>query len=152
MNVDGVGMTMTRIAAGLMAVTLLLAWPAIAQVEDARAVAKINLIKVEILEAENIQKKFASAMKHCGALDGKHFYIEAQDRVLDLDQFHKSLESMVKDQVFNPQKKRPWTEADAQERRDLVQKMAEHDKYRCDMVAKLPTLQKELVVLERQQQ
>jgi hypothetical protein len=149
MNVDGVGMTMTRIAASVMAVAL--AWPPIVQAEDTRAVAKINSIKVEILEAENIQKKFAGAMKHCGALDGKHFYIETQDRVLDLDQFHKSLESMVKEQVFNPQKKRPWTQADAQERLDLVQKMAEHDKYRCDMVAKLPTLQKELVVFERQQ-
>ena len=49
------------------------AWPAALHAEDNRLLAKINTIKVEITEAENIQKKFGAALKHCRELDGKRF-------------------------------------------------------------------------------
>jgi hypothetical protein len=141
---------MRRLALMMTILMLPSAWPAALHAEDTRMLAKINTIKVEITEAENIQKKFGAALKHCHELDGKSFYMENQDRVLNVEQYHKSLENLVKDQVFNPQKKGPWTAADADARLKLVEKVAEHDKYRCEVAARLPTLQKELAVLEKE--
>jgi hypothetical protein len=141
---------MNRLALMMTAAVVPLAWPAALHAEDVRHLAKINTIKVEIIEAEGIQKKFHAALKHCQELDGKNFYMEHQDRILNVEQYHKSLENLVKDQVFNPQKRRPWTAADADERLKAVEKMAEHDKYRCEVVARLPALHKELAILEKE--
>jgi hypothetical protein len=140
---------MNRLAA-ITAMVVPLAWPAVLHAEDPQLLAKINGIKVEIIEAENIQKKFSAALKHCHLLDGKNFYMQNQDRILNVEQYHKSLENLVKDRVFNPQKKGPWTGADAEDRLKVVEKMAEHDKYRCEIVAKLPALQKELMAFDKE--
>jgi hypothetical protein len=134
----------------LLAAVVLAAWPVALHAEDERLLAKINSIKVEITEAENIQKKFAAALKHCPELDGKNFYMENQDRTLNIEQYRKSLENLVKDQAFNPQKKGPWTTTDAEARLKVVEKMAEHDKYRCEVAAKLPALQKELAAIGKE--
>jgi len=144
------GASMNRLVV-MTGMAMLLAWSTGLHAEDAQRLAKINGIKVEITEAENIQKKYSSALKYCHLLDGKNFYLQNQDRVLNVEQYHKSLENLVKERVFNPQRKGPWTAADAEDRLKVVEKMADHDKYRCEVVAKLPALQKELLIFEREQ-
>ena len=88
-------------------------------------------------------------MKFCNELDGKHFYFQARDRVLDLEEYHRALENLAKERVFNPEKHRPWTERDAGELWDLVQKLAASDQASCQLVASLPALEKQLNELEK---
>ena len=82
-------------------------------------------------------------------LDGKHFYFQACDRVLDLEDYHRSLENLARQQVFNPEKRRPWTDQDATERWEQVQKQAVSDQANCQLVASLPALEKQLDELEK---
>ena len=69
-----------------------------------------------------------------------------------LDDFHRSLASLAKGQVFNPETHKPWTDQDANQRWDLAQKEAVRDKANCDLIASLPFLQKKLQELESQSQ
>ena len=95
------------------------------------------------------KQTFAGGLKFCNELDGKHFYFQARDRVLDLEEYHHSLENLAKERVFNLEKHRPWTEQDAAERWDLVQKQAASDQANCQLVASLPALEKQLDELEK---
>jgi hypothetical protein len=105
-------------------------------------------LKGKIFDARMAKQTFAGGLKFCNELDGKHFYFQARDRVLDLVEYHRSLENLAKQQVFNPEKHRPWTEQDAAERWDQVQKQAATDQANCQLVASLPAFEKQLNELE----
>jgi hypothetical protein len=140
-----------RFACGAMALTpacLILAWltplpPALAQNQP------VDDLKGKIFDAHMAQQTFARGLKFCNELDGKHFYFQPRDRVLDLDEYHRSLENLAKQQVFNPEKRRPWTEQDAAERWGQAQKQAASDQANCQLVASLPALEKQLDELEK---
>ena len=110
----------------------------------------INDLKVKIFGAKTVQQTFGGGLKHCNEIDGKNFYLQPRDRVIKLDDFHRSLDSLVLGRVFNPETKRPWTQEDANARWDQVQKQALDDKAKCDLVASLPLLEKKLDDLQRQ--
>ena len=109
----------------------------------------VNELKGKIFDARMTKQTFAGGLKFCNELDGKHFYFRARDRVLDLEEYHRSLENIAKQQVFNPEKHRPWTEQDAAERWDQVQKQAARDQANCQLVASLPALEKQLDELDK---
>ena len=111
----------------------------------------IKTLKGDISEARNIQRVFADGLQHCAALDGKSFYNNNQKRVVLLSELEASLKNLVKDQVFNPQKKHPWTVSDTDERMKLAQSQADHDRYNCNLVARLPEMTKKLSELEARQ-
>jgi hypothetical protein len=109
----------------------------------------VDDLKGKIFDAHMAQQTFAGGLKFCNELDGKHFYFQARDRVLDLEEYHRSLDNLAKQQVFNPEKHRPWTDQDAAERWDQVQKQAASDQANCQLVASLPALEKQLDDLEK---
>jgi predicted nuclease with TOPRIM domain len=59
------------------------------------------------------------------------------------------MEGLVKAQVFNPAKKRPWTLEDAKERWEEVKKQAQEDKQKCELIRSLPELEKRLEELQQ---
>ena len=83
------------------------------------------------------QQTFAGGLKYCEDLNGKSFYFQLRNRILNLDEYFRSLENLVKAQVYNPQKRRPWTLEDAKERWEEVKKQAQEDKQKCELVRKL---------------
>ena len=109
----------------------------------------VDDLKGKIFDARMAKQTFAGGLKFCSELDGKHFYFQARDRVLDLEEYHRSLGNLAKERVFNPEKRRPWTEQDAAERWDLVQKQAASDQINCQLVGSLPALEKQLDELEK---
>ena len=109
----------------------------------------VDDLKGKIFDARMAQQTFASGLKFCSEFDGKHFYFQARDRVLDLEEYHRSLGNLAKERVLNPEKHRPWTDEDAAERWDLVQEEAARDQADCQLVASLPALEKQLDELER---
>jgi hypothetical protein len=109
----------------------------------------VDDLKGKIFDARMAKQTFAGGLKFCNELDGKHFYFQARDRVLDLEEYHRSLDNLAKQQVFNPEKHRPWTDQDAAERWDQVQKQAASDQANCQLVASLPALEKQLDELEK---
>ena len=115
----------------------------------ARKIRPLDDLKGKIFDARMAKQTFAGGLKFCNELDGKHFYFQARDRVLDLEEYHRSLENLAKQQVFNPEKRRPWTDQDAAERWDQVQKQAASDQANCQLVASLPALEKQLDELEK---
>ncbi len=92
---------------------------------------------------------FANGLKFCDELNGKGFYFQLRNRVLLLDEYFQSLENLVKAQVYNPQKKRPWTIQDAKERWEQVKQQAQADKEKCELVRSLPVLEKQLEALQK---
>ncbi len=110
----------------------------------------VDDLKGKIFDARKAERTFVGGLKFCSELDGKHFYFQARDRVLDLEEYHRSLGNLTKERVFNPEKQRPWTERDAAERWDLVQKQAARDQVNCQLVASLPALEKRLDELEKE--
>jgi hypothetical protein len=109
----------------------------------------INELKVKIFDAKTLQQTFAKGLKFCSELNGTNFYFALRDRVFDLEEFHRSLGNLVKQQVFNPEKKRPWSEQDATDRWAQVQQEAAKDKSNCQLVASLPDLEKQLAELQK---
>jgi hypothetical protein len=95
------------------------------------------------------QQTFAGGLKYCEDLKGKNFYYQLRNRILNLDEYFHSVENLVKAQVFNPQKRRPWSLEDAKERWEEVKKQAEEDKQRCELVRKLPEMEKQLEELQK---
>ncbi len=96
------------------------------------------------------QQTFAGGLKHCSELNGTNFYFQPRDRVLNLEEYHRSLESLAMQRVFNPATKKPWSQQDADARWDEVRKEAQTDKANCALVASLPELEKKLDELQRQ--
>jgi len=136
-----------RFACGAVALCLIPAAAVCAQ--DRTQQQAIDDLKGKIFDARMAQKTFERGLKYCSELDGNHFYFLPRDRVLDLEEFHRSLESLAKQQVFNPEKRRPWTEQDAAERWAQAQKEAASDKANCALAASLPDLEKQLDELEK---
>ena len=96
------------------------------------------------------QQTFAAGLRHCSELNGTNFYYQIRDRVLNLEEFHHSLDSLAQQGVFNPETKRPWNQEDADARWDLVKREAASDVSTCALVASLPDLQKKLDELQQQ--
>jgi len=110
----------------------------------------IDDLKGKIFDAKMAQQTFAAGLTHCSELDGSNFYFPQRDRVLKLEEYHRSLESLAQGNGFNPATKRPWNQQDADARWAEVQAQAAKDKANCALVASLPDLQKKLRELEQQ--
>ena len=95
------------------------------------------------------QQTFANGLKYCSELNGKSFYYQLRNRILNLEEYFHSLENLVKAQVFNPDKRRPWTLQDAKERWEEVKKQAQADREKCELVQSLPELEKRLAELQK---
>jgi len=104
----------------------------------------LNDIKGKIFDARMAKQTFGNGAKFCNELNGTNFYFALRDRVLNLEEFHHSLDNLVRQQVFNPEKRRPWSEQDATDRWAEVQKEAVKDKANCQLIATLPDLEKQL--------
>jgi hypothetical protein len=113
--------------------------------------AALNNLKAEIWEAEVAQRNFAAGLPHCSELNGTNFYFQARDRVLNLQDYRRSLDNLVMRGAFNPETRRPWNKQDADARWAQVQKQATTDQANCAAVASLPSLQKKLKELQQQQ-
>jgi hypothetical protein len=109
----------------------------------------INEIKGRIFDAKMLKQTFANGLKFCNELNGNNFYFPPRDRVLDLDEYHRSLQSLAKQQVYNPERHKPWTEEDATDRWEQVKRQATKDKENCQLVSSLPDLEKQLDDMEK---
>jgi len=138
---------MTRMVwgASFAAIALALTFSAAARAQ----LAAINDVKGQIFDAKMAQQTFAGGLKHCSELDGDNFYFQPRDRVLNLIEYHRSLDNLALQGVFNPETKRPWNQQDADARWEQVRKQALSDKANCALVASLPDLQKKLEELQR---
>ncbi len=103
----------------------------------------IDELKGRIFDARIAQRAFPG-LEHCKELDGKSFYFQLRNRVLNLEEYFRSLENLVKSQVFNPAKRRPWTLEDAKERWEEVKKQAQEDREKCELVRQLPEMERKL--------
>jgi tRNA nucleotidyltransferase/poly(A) polymerase len=110
--------------------------------------SRINELKGKIFDARMAEKTFADGLRHCDELDGKSFYLRVRNRILNLEEYLRSLESLAKSQSYNPEKRRPWSLQDAKEKWEQVKKEAEQDKQTCELVKSLPQLEKQLQDLE----
>ena len=84
----------------------------------------------------------AAGLRHCSELNGTNFYFDPRDRVLNLQDYRRSLDDFVMQGAFNPETKRPWNKQDADARWAQVQKQATTDQANCAAAASLPSLQK----------
>ncbi len=142
---------MTRIGVRLMAVHAIVLLPALAVSASARAqTAEINDLKGQIFDAKMAQQTFGRGIAHCSELNGANFYFRQRDRVLNLEDYHRSLESLAQEHTFNPETRRPWNAEDAIARWDMVQKEAADDRRNCSLIAHLPELEKKLDELQKQ--
>jgi hypothetical protein len=112
--------------------------------------AAINDLKGKIFDAKMAQQTFAAGLQHCSELDGTSFYLQQRNRVLKLDDYHRSLDNLATQRVFNPETKRPWSQEDADARWEQVKKQALADQSNCGLVASLPDLEKKLEQLLQQ--
>jgi tRNA nucleotidyltransferase/poly(A) polymerase len=110
--------------------------------------AAIDDLKGKIFDAKMAQQQLGKGLRYCENLNGKGFYFHIRDRVLDLEEYFHSLENLAKAEVYNPEKRRPWTIEDAKERWEEVKKQAADDKQKCELVKSLPQLEKQLQELE----
>ena len=131
------------VAAAAVAACLLPAAPLHAQN------AAIDELKGKIFDARMAQQTFANGLKYCSELKGKSFYYHVRNRILNLEEYYRSLENLVKAQVFNPDKRRPWSLEDAKQRWEEVKKQAQSDKEKCELVQSLPELEKRLAELQK---
>ncbi len=110
----------------------------------------IDDVKGKIFDAKMAQQAFAGGLRHCSELNGSNFYLLTRDRVLSLEDYHRSLDSLALQKAFNPETKRPWSQQDADARWAQVKQQAITDKATCALVASLPALEKELDELQKQ--
>jgi hypothetical protein len=108
---------------------------------------EIDEIKGKIFDAHMAQQTFGG-LKYCGELNGTSFYFQLRNRILNLEEYFRSLEGLVKAEVYNPSKRRAWTLEDAKERWEEVKKQAQEDKRKCELVQSLPKLEKRLQELQ----
>jgi hypothetical protein len=111
----------------------------------------LNDIKAKIWEAQLVQRNFSAGLRHCNELNGTNFYFEQRDRVLNLQDYHRSLDNLTAQGAYNPETRRPWTKQDADARWAQVQKDAVTHQANCAAVASLPFLEKKLKEMEQQQ-
>jgi len=110
----------------------------------------INDLKVKIFEAKTVQQRFTAGLRHCSELNGTNFYLQPRDRVLNLEDYHRSLDNLVALGAFNPETRRPWSKQDADTRWTQVMSQAKADQANCALVASLPFLQKKLDEAQQQ--
>lgn len=134
---------MKRFVYGTIALCLIASAPLYAQSQT------INDLKGKIFDARMMQQAFVNGLKFCNVLDGTNFYFQPRDRVLNLEDYHRSLKSLAKQQVFNPENRRPWNEQDAADRWEQVKRQAVKDQANCALVASLPDLENQLKELEK---
>jgi hypothetical protein len=115
----------------------------------ADAQSAIDQLKSKIFDAKMAQQSFAGGLRHCKELDGSHFYLEQRDRVIDLVEYHHSLDNLATAHSFNPETRRPWSQQDADQRWEQVKQEAHQDQIRCELVTDLPELQKKLDALQQ---
>ena len=108
---------------------------------------EIDEIKGKIFDAHMAQQTFGG-LKYCGELNGTSFYFQQRNRILNLEEYLHSLESLAKAEAYNPAKRRAWTLEDAKERWEEVKKQAQEDKRKCELVQSLPKLEKRLQDLQ----
>ena len=108
---------------------------------------EIDEIKGKIFDAHMAQQTFGG-LKYCGELNGTSFYFQLRNRILNLEEYLHSLESLAKAEAYNPAKRRAWTLEDAKERWEEVKKQAQEDKRKCELVQSLPKLEKRLQDLQ----
>ncbi|MGB5184446.1 MAG: hypothetical protein WBO12_19970 [Xanthobacteraceae bacterium] len=132
---------------GLWAVLLVLtaSTPLHAQKSEA-----LNDIKAKVWEAQLVQRNFAAGLRHCNELNGTNFYFETRDRVLNLQDYRRSLDNLAAQGAYNPETRRPWSKQDADARWAQVQKDAVTHQANCAVVASLPFLEKKMKELEQQ--
>ena len=109
----------------------------------------LNELKAKIWDAEVAQRNFAAGLPHCSELNGTNFYFYQRDRVLNLQDYRRSLDNLVMQGGFNPETRHPWTKQDAEARWAQVQKQATTDQANCAAVASLPALRKQLQDLQQ---
>jgi hypothetical protein len=112
-----------------------------------QAIHEIDEIKGKIVDAQTAQQSF-DGLKYCSELNGTSFYSRLRDRVLNLEEYQRSLESLVNAKARNPAKQGPWTAEDAKERSEDVKRQAQEDKRKCELVQSLPNLEKRLQELQ----
>ena len=110
----------------------------------------LNDIKAKIWEAQSVQRNFSGGLRHCNELNGTNFYFEQRDRVLNLQDYRRSLDNLAAQGAYNPETKRPWNKQDADARWAQVQKDAVTHQANCATVASLPFLEKKLKELQQQ--
>jgi hypothetical protein len=134
---------MRRRAVWVRLFAVLTSTPLYAQNADA-----INDLKAKIFDARLAQRNFSAGLRHCSELNGTNFYFEQRDRVLNLQDYRRSLDNLVTQGAFNPETRRPWNKQDAEARWAQVQKQATTDQANCAAVASLPFLEKKLKELQ----
>ncbi len=141
---------MKRLVWGVVTLALCVSARLYAQSASSEA---INALKAKIFDAELAQQRFGNGAKFCKDLDGvTTFYFAQRDRVLNLAEYHRSLQNLAKGGIFNPATRRPWTDDDATARWAEAQKEAANDRASCDRIASLPDLQKQLKDLQNKSQ
>jgi hypothetical protein len=113
--------------------------------DQAQDLTELNELKAKIWEAEVAQRNFAAGLPHCSELNGTNFYFSQQNRVLNLQDYRRSLDNLVTQGVF------PWNRQDADARWAQVQKQATTDQANCTAVASLPSLRQKLKELQQRQ-
>jgi hypothetical protein len=136
---------MTRTGLWTVLLPLMIATPLRAQTSQA-----VNEVKAKIWEAQLVQRNFAAGLRHCNELNGANFYFVQRDRVLNLQDYRRSLDNLAAQGGYNPETRRPWSKQDADARWAEVQKEAVTDQANCAAVASLPFLEKKLKDLEQQ--
>ena len=140
----GTGSEMTRSFFWVMSIALILASPVHAQ-----DFTELNDLKAKIWEGEVTQRNFAAGLPHCGELNGTNFYFYQRDRVLNLQDYRRSLDNLVTQGAYNAETKRPWNKQDADARWAQVQKEAATDQANCAAVASLSSLREKLKELQQ---
>ena len=112
--------------------------------------AVINDLRGKIFDAKMAQQTFSGGLPHCSEFDGTNFYLQARDRVLNLEDYHRSLNSLALQQAYNFETKKPWDQQEANKRWAEAQQLAITDKANCQLVASLPDMQKQLAELQQQ--
>jgi hypothetical protein len=137
---------MRRRAVWVVLFAVLTSTPLYAQ--NAQNADAINDLKAKIFDARLAQRNFSAGLRHCSELNGTNFYFEQRDRVLNLQDYRRSLDNLVTQGAFNPETRRPWNKQDAEARWAQVQKQATTDQANCAAVASLPFLEKKLKELQ----
>jgi hypothetical protein len=137
---------MRRRAVWVVLFAVLTSTPLYAQ--NAQNADAINDLKAKIFDARLAERNFSAGLRHCSELNGTNFYFEQRDRVLNLQDYRRSLDNLVTQGAFNPETRRPWNKQDAEARWAQVQKQATTDQAICAAVASLPFLEKKLKELQ----
>lgn len=66
----------------------------------------VNDLKAKIFDARMAEKMFVNGLRFCNELDGTNFYFEPRNRVLKLEDYHRSLENLASAQAYNPETRR----------------------------------------------